>query len=157
MHRLERVLAVTALVLVAGCATGPTYQDLEASMPPPPAGQGRLFVYMTDATEVPSFFPQLWLDGAPLGTLRTGTYLTADRPAGLHVLEVHVREEAAAFGSQGKTEPIQLVFDPGQPIYVSADTLSLVGMVKVTLTPVSSEDGQRDMQPLQPAPKSTVE
>lgn len=121
-------------------------------MPAPAPGDGRLFVYLSGATEVPSFFPQLILDGAPLGTLRVGTYLSADRPAGPHVLEVHVREEAAALGSQGRTEPVQVVLAPGETVYVSADALSVLGMVKVTLTPVGPDAGRRDMQPLQPAP-----
>lgn len=153
MTRLGCLLAAVAVSLPLACATGPTYEDLEASLPPLAAGVGRIFVYLPDSTEVPSFFPQLTLDGAPLGTLRTGTYLYADRPAGHHVVDVHVREEAAAFGSQGKTDPVDVMLAPGERVYIAANTLAGIGLLKVTLTPVPPDAGERDMQSLHPAPE----
>lgn len=155
MTRHGRPLAAAAVALALACASGPTYETLETSLPPLAAGDGRIFVYLPGSTEVPSFFPQLTLDGAPIGTLRTGTYLYADRPAGRHVVDVHVREGDAAFGSQGKTDPVGVELAAGEKVYIAADTLSLVGMVKVTLTPVGPDAGERDMQSLHPAPEKS--
>ena len=144
-----------ALALVAGCASGPTYEQLSGSLPAIPPGQGRIFLFLTGATEVPGFFPQPTLDGAKIGELRTGTYLYADRPAGRHVVGIYVKEGNAAFGSQGATDPVDVLLAPGERVYIEADTLSLVGMVKVTLRPVPPDEGASTMLPLHPAPPAS--
>jgi hypothetical protein len=155
MSRFGRIPAATTVALALACATGSTYEDLAASMPPIPAGQGRIFVFLSGANEVPSFVPHLTLDGMPIGTLRTGTYLYVDRPVGPHVLDVHVREGDAAFGAQTRAQPLEIMVTPAGSAYVEADTLEGVGTIEVTLTPVGPENGPRDLRPLQPAPEAS--
>lgn len=144
--------AVAAAMWMSACASGQTYQELQASMPPIPAGQGRIFVYLPGSSEVVQFFPQLTLDGQQVGELKIDTFVYFDRPAGMHEVGVYVPPVSGAFGAQGKTTPVVIELAPGEQVYVQANTLATVGMVTVTLTPESPADGQRDLQPLYLAP-----
>jgi len=153
--RAPRRAACAALLLWIGCASGgPTYEQIESTLPPLAAGQGRIYLFLTGATEIPSFFPQLTVDGAPVGELRPNTYLYVDRPEGVHVIGVAVKKVDAAFGSQGATTPLEIPLEAGETVYVETDATAS-GMVVVTLTRVPAEDGQRDLRPLSPAPQTS--
>lgn len=153
MTALDRRLALVALLaLFAACASGPTYEQLAPSLPAAGPGEGRIFVFLTGATEVYSFFPRPTLDGEAIGELRPGTYLYADRPAGRHRLGIHAKESDAAFGAAGATDPLEIDLAAGQTVYVQAQPLALVGMVKVTLRPVAPDEAASAMGPLRPAP-----
>jgi hypothetical protein len=152
LNAIERA-AFAALLLMMGCASsGPTYEQIESTLPPLAAGQGRIYLFLTGATEIPSFFPQLTVDGAPVGELRPNTYLYVDRPEGVHVVGVGVKKVDAAFGAQGATTPLEIPLEAGETVYVETDATA-DGMVVVTLTRVPAEDGQRDLRPLSPAPQ----
>ena len=146
--------ACAALLFLVGCASGgATYEQMESTLPPLAAGQGRIYLFLTGATEIPSFFPQLTLDGVPIGELRPNTFLYVDRPEGPHVVGVAVKKVDAAFGAQGATDPLEIPLEAGETVYVETDATSAAGMVVVTLTRVSTEDGQRDLRPLSLAPQ----
>jgi len=142
------------LLFAVACATGPTYQQAEAALPALAPGSGRLFVFQT-TSEVPTFFPKIAIDGAFAGELRADSFFSADLPAGLHHVGVHVDESNAAFGSRGATEPVELLIEAGRTAYVEADTQNSAGMVIVHLTPVATADGERLLEPLHRAPQPT--
>jgi hypothetical protein len=84
---LRLALAGAALTLVAGCAsptrTGPTFDAVRA----PAAKQARIVVLRDKA--MGDLFDVGWqaqLDGAPLGDLKTGTFVYRNVPAGPHKL-----------------------------------------------------------------------
>jgi hypothetical protein len=145
--------ACAAMLIALGCASGPTYEEIRSTLPPVAPGQGRIYLFLTGATEVPGFFPQLTLDGTLVGELRPNTFLYVDRPEGAHVVGVHVKTDNAAFGTQGATDPLEIPLEPGELAYVEADATSRAGMVVVTLTRVTPADGERDMRPLDLAPQ----
>jgi len=135
-----------ALCLALACASGgPTYSELEGTLPGIPSGSGRILFYMTDAVEVPTFRPDLTVDGVIEGEIRAGTFFYLDRPAGVHQLGVHAKPVDAAFGGQGATQPIVLELAPGQRAYIRVDVDAPAGMVMPVLTPETAENGQRDM------------
>jgi len=144
-------LAVAALVATTAglaCSTGPTYHQLMATLQPPAAGEGRLFVYLTDASQAPSFWPIIAIDGQTMGLLRTGSFFYVDRPTGIHQVGVGTTTANAAFGTQGQTEPVQVELLPGTSSYVQVFVVVMPGMVQVQLTPESTQDGQRDLASL---------
>jgi len=143
-----RLAACACLAAALGCSTGPSYPQLMAQLQPPAAGQGRLFVYLTDVTEAPSFWPIIAIDGQQMGELRTGSFFYVDRPAGVHQVGVGTTTSNAAFGTQGVTQPVQVELLPGTSSYVQVFVILAPGMVRVQLTPESTQDGQRDLAPL---------
>src|SRR4051812_22547913 len=79
------VLWMVALVM-AGCAgdTGPDFSTLSGKLGPPRGGQARLVLLRESSIVLGSY--DVKLDGTPLSGLKSGTYIYADRPAGLHQL-----------------------------------------------------------------------
>jgi Protein of unknown function (DUF2846) len=92
---LRRVAAVAVLtVMVSGCVTersGVDFASMSQKIGPPKAGQARIVLFREQAFA--GIFDQGWnvkLDGSPMGELKTGTYVYADRPAGRHQLSYEV-------------------------------------------------------------------
>src|SRR5258706_6822445 len=84
-------LAMVALTVAVGCAgptrTGATFDTLTQTIKAPKAGNARVVVLRDKA--FPGIFDIGWqvrLDGAPMGDLKTGTFVYRDRPAGAHKL-----------------------------------------------------------------------
>jgi Protein of unknown function (DUF2846) len=90
LGRAAFVFVMAATVL--GCATtsGPSMSSLVSGAGAPPAGQSRIVVIRPEKV----FFGwgdralPVVLDGQPIGDLLTGTYVSADRPAGQHQLSI---------------------------------------------------------------------
>jgi len=154
LRRSAARVICAALLAALACATGPTYRQAEASLPALAPGNGRLFVFQT-TSEVPTFFPKIAVDGAFAGELRADSFFSVDLPAGVHRVGVHVDASNAAFGSQGATEPVELLMEAGQTAYVEADTQDAAGMVIVHLAPVAADDGEQLLAPLHRAPQPT--
>ena len=130
------------------CSTGATYAQFAARTPPPPQGQGRIIVYLTDVTEAPSFWPIITVDGQMLGEIRTGSFFYVDRPAGIHQIGVGVKTSNAAFGNQGATQPVFVGVAPGTTSYVQVFVTAPPGMVMVQLQPEDAENGLHDLSSL---------
>jgi Protein of unknown function (DUF2846) len=81
------VLSIVA-ALMSGCVTTRTGADFASlSQKATKPGQARIVVFREQAYG--GLFDQGWdvkLDGQPMGDLKTGTYVYADRPAGRHQL-----------------------------------------------------------------------
>ena len=78
-----------AAVFLSGCAserTGFDYAGVMQKLGPPRPGQSRIVVLQEKASGLTATACDVKLDGGSLGTLKTGTYIYADRPAGRHQL-----------------------------------------------------------------------
>ncbi len=81
-------LLVTA-VLLSGCVTeraGFDYAAVSQKIGAPKAGQSRIVVIQEKTSSLGATVCDIMLDGSPVGKLRLGTYVYADRPAGRHLL-----------------------------------------------------------------------
>ena len=93
MLRRLAVLSVAAIV-ISGCVTersGLDFASMSQQIGPPKAGQARVVLFREPAFG--GIFDQGWnvkLDGTPMGELKTGTYVYADRPARRHQLSYEV-------------------------------------------------------------------
>src|ERR1700730_3393535 len=82
------VLSLAAASLV-GCASGrigADYATVTQKVGPPKAGQARIVLLQEKASGLGYCACDMKLDGDPMGRLKPGTYLYADRPAGHHQL-----------------------------------------------------------------------
>jgi Protein of unknown function (DUF2846) len=92
MHWCVLVL-IAATTALSGCVTtreGADFASASQSAGAPRAGQGRIVVFQEQAYG--GLFDQgypITLDGAPMGELKTGTFLYLDRSAGRHQLSVN--------------------------------------------------------------------
>jgi hypothetical protein len=148
MGRRLRAGGWLAACAALACSTGPTYSQFMARTAPPPAGQGRIFVYLTDASQAPSFWPIISIDGQMQGEIRTGSFFYVDRPTGVHQIAIGVGTANAAFGTQGATQPVLVGVGPGTSSYVQVFVIVAPGMVRAELQPENTENGQRDLSSL---------
>jgi hypothetical protein len=135
-------IACLAVALVA-CA-GQTYSEVAVGLSPPPAGEGRIMLYMTDASAMQHFFPTLTVDSAPVATLKPGTFFYVDRPSGFHQISVSQQQESV-ITAQIATDPITIEVFPGKTTYVSASAVAIVSQTQVILRGEAPDNAQRDL------------
>lgn len=91
MMRRRSLLTGLGLVALApalsACASGPAYDKALASLPKLAPGNGRIFFYRPSAFGM-AYQPDVWLDGAVVGTAVPQGFFYADRPAGDHKAEI---------------------------------------------------------------------
>lgn len=107
MNRVCRGLAVAALLVLAGCASGPGYKDASASFRAVPAGQGRIFFYRASSLGA-AIQPEVKLNGEPVGkAVPKGFFFVDGSPGDYQVTTTTEVEKALTFR-----------LDPGQTRYV---------------------------------------
>ena len=80
--RYIRVAALTALLLVvAGCASGPGYNEVSGSFAAVPGGSGRIFFYRTTALGA-ALQPDVKLNGEKVGSATAQGFFYVDRSPG---------------------------------------------------------------------------
>ena len=75
------LLTAFAMVLTAGCASGPPFKEYMASATPPAADQGRIYFYRT-STAGAAVQPQVMLNDESVGKAVPGGFFYVDRDAG---------------------------------------------------------------------------
>jgi hypothetical protein len=76
------LLGATAMhMLLAACASGPSYKDVNAGFAAIPSGQGRVFVYRT-AVVGAAVQPDVKLNGEKIGSAVPKGFFYVDRPPG---------------------------------------------------------------------------
>lgn len=114
-----------ALVLLAGCATGPKYTEVSRSIQPLKPQEGRIFFFRSDSMLGAALQPEIRLNGVVVGSSRPGGFFYVDRPAGNYV--------AAASTETEKT--LSFTLAAGETRYVrSSPSLGLiVGRINLDL------------------------
>jgi Protein of unknown function (DUF2846) len=80
------LLLLCVAALVAGCATsGATYTQLQATLAPPPAGQGRIFIYRSTVLGA-AVQPSVKLNNLVVGSAVPHGFIYLDRPAGNYTI-----------------------------------------------------------------------
>ena len=79
-------LAATAIVTVlAGCAGG-KYEALQGSIPPIAQGNGRIYFYQPQPTNLAAAQQKMRVNGEVVGRNKPGAFFFVDRPAGSYVV-----------------------------------------------------------------------
>ena len=107
---LSLMLVVGSAVLMTGCATGPSYGQLKATIPPPAQDDGRIYFYRTAALGA-AVQPDVHLNDQVIGTTVPGGFFYVDRPPGDYKVETATEVERT----------LSLTLDKGQTRYVRFD------------------------------------
>jgi hypothetical protein len=160
---------LSVVVWLSGCAgtrTGADYAAVAQKVGPPGSGQSRIVILEEKASGALGLsytICEVQLDGGPIGRLKPGTYIYADRPAGRHQLLA----TEAFFPGDSKHE---LKTEPGRTYFLLARTsarhdavagMSVMGgiagaVVGSVATAGSENAGPVDFVPLDEAAARTV-
>lgn len=103
-----KIAAASAVLLLAGCATGAKHADMAGSIPHMKAGEGRIYFYRQSTMVGAALAPDVKLNKDVVGEARTGGFFYVDRPAGSYV--------ASSTGETEKT--VSFALAPGETKYV---------------------------------------
>ena len=109
------LLLLLATTLLAGCATsGPTYKQMQATLAPPAAGQGRIFIYRTIVLGA-AVQPQVKLNNAAVGSAVPLGFIYLDRPAGNYTIstETEVNRTLSLTLAAGQVRYVRLNISMG--------------------------------------------
>jgi hypothetical protein len=106
---LTRLLfTLAAVAVLAGCATsGATYTELQAKLAPPPADEGRIFIYRTIILGA-AVQPSVKVNGVVVGSAVPHGFMYVDRPAGDYIISTETEVNRT----------LSLTLAPGQVRYV---------------------------------------
>ena len=126
------------LLLLAACASGPTYQQTKAAIPALGPDQGRIFFYRPSKTWGLTLQPSIIINGRPVGSSKSGGFFYADLPASPYLITC-TSENTARLGIDLK---------PGQVIYVKSYITmgGVLGLINLELA--SPAQAQKDISSL---------
>lgn len=107
---LPLFLVVCNAVLMAGCATGPSFSQLKASIRPLAQDNGRIYFYRISGLGA-AIQPSVNLNGQDVGTAAPGGFFYVDRPPGDYRVVTTTEVERT----------LSLTLDKGQTRYVRFD------------------------------------
>lgn len=154
-------LALVAVALVAGCAgptrTGASFDAVTKTLRAPKAGYARIIVLRDKA--FPGLFDTGWmvhLDGAPMGDLKTGTFVYRDRPAGPHQLSfARPGDLSRASHQEFAAAPARTYFfrlelnEKGRLVAAGSQSAGLTGLlISSAISSATDERGLFDFIPL---------
>jgi hypothetical protein len=94
--QIYRLLVIAVAVFLTGCAaTGPRYDEVEASFPSLRSGYGRLVVYRSGGLGV-AVQPDIKLNGEVVGKSRPEGFFFVDRMAGKYTVSARTEVETTA-------------------------------------------------------------
>jgi hypothetical protein len=113
--RIGKILALCALTLLAGCATGGArYADVNVAAPKLAADRGRIYFYRTSILGL-AIQPGIKLNGESVGSAAPGGFFFVDRPRGNYVASSATEVESTlAFAlAAGETKYVRTSITPG--------------------------------------------
>jgi hypothetical protein len=96
------------LPVLAACASGPTYSDMQKTTAPLAANMGRIYLYRSGSPFGAAVQPDVKIDGNLVGSAVPGGYFYVDLPAGSHKISADTEVERA----------LSVTLEPGQTRYV---------------------------------------
>jgi len=143
MKKVAKLLfAAVALILAAGCATGPKFSEMQATIKPLAAGQGRVYVYR-DSSFGAAITPKVAINGKVVGVSRANGFFYADLPAGDYRLAAETEVERS----------ITFTLAAGESKYVKASISFGFVAGRINFDLVNAAAGQQDLQSLAYSPE----
>jgi hypothetical protein len=131
-------IAAAMMVILSGCAEGPTYQEAVATQSAIPAGRGRIAVFRDQQILGFGVKPAVLVDGLPTGICGVGSVFFVDVPPGQHIVSA----------STENTSVVRANVAAGQTTYVQC-TINMGAVVgTVQLVPVSASSAMPKMNEL---------
>jgi len=89
---IRKGVVLMAALLVAGCASGPSFDKMADSIQAVPSGQGRIFCYRNSAFGA-AVQPAIRLNGEVVGKAVPQGFFYVDRPAGTYEISASTEAE----------------------------------------------------------------
>jgi hypothetical protein len=98
------------LPLLAACASGPTYSEMQKTTAPPAANLGRIYLYRSGSPFGAAVQPSVKIDGKVVGSAVPGGYFYVDLPAGSHKIsaDTEVKRDLSVTLQAGQTRYVVL-------------------------------------------------
>jgi hypothetical protein len=111
---LSLLLIIGSAAFMSGCATGPKYSQVKASIPVLAPDNGRIYFYRT-AVMGAAIQPSVKLNDQVVGTAKPGGFFYVDRPAGDYKVETstEVKRELSLTLDNGQSRYIRLEISLG--------------------------------------------
>jgi hypothetical protein len=119
------LLAGSVTLMAAGCASGPQYSEIAASIPTLGADHGRIYFFRSGSMLGAALQPDVKLNGNAVGQSKPGGFFYVDEPAGQYVVSTRTEAE----------KTVSFALDAGETKYVrtSVSMGLLVGRVVPSL------------------------
>jgi len=85
------LILTIGIILIASCASGPTYDELKSTIPDLSPDSGRIYIYRV-AMQGYLVQPDVMLNGEKIGEVRAQGFFYVDRPAGNY--DIMISDEA---------------------------------------------------------------
>jgi uncharacterized lipoprotein YajG len=142
MNAVSRFLIVAAMLLMAGCATGPKFSEMQSKIGPLAAGQGRVYVYRDSAFGA-AITPNVTINGKVVGVSRANGFFYTDLPAGNYRLAAETEVERS----------ITFTLAAGESKYVKASMSFGIVAGRINFDLVNQAAGHQDLQSLAYSPE----
>jgi len=135
--RTRRIALISVLALLAACSkpVGTSYTEMSVSLPPPKAGEGRVFFYTPPVRFGGDVQPVVKLNGTIVGFAIASGFFFVDRPAGRY-------EATGVTAADGRLE---FPLAAGEAKYVRANPPSAFSVNAVHFLLVPAPEGRADM------------
>ena len=133
MNRMLKALfTIGIFALLFACATGPKYEEVQATFPDISPNNGRVFFYRKAVMFGDAIQPEVKMNGQVVGLAQPGGFFFADRPAG--DMEVLTSTEV--------DERLTFTLDEGEVRYVKLSIQMGVLVGRVVPSLVDEPDGR---------------
>ncbi len=115
MKKTLHVFALlTLLILLPGCASGPSYSEVAGTIPPVPADKGRIYLYRPSMLGA-AIQPAVRLDGTEVGSAKSHGFFYVDAAPGSHFVETttEVSRRLTFMLDKGQTRYVKLSVSMG--------------------------------------------
>jgi len=135
-----RRMATVALLagILAGCATGPKYEEVRGGFAPIPAAQGRVYFYRSANPIGSGIQPSVMLNGEKVGDSQPGGFFFVDRAPGSY--EVNLTTEVE--------RRLTFILESGQEQYVRMSVGLGVLVYRVYPELVDKKTGEEELRGL---------
>ncbi|MDQ8031677.1 hypothetical protein CEG14_08720 [Bordetella genomosp. 1] len=139
--QIGRIVAAAAVLGALAACAGPRYSVVQNTLPPLAAGEGRIFFYQPQPSNISGPQQKLRVNNEVVGRNKPAAFFYVDRPAGSYVVT----------NLYWTGDGVSFALDEGQSRYVriTAENLGSTGTVgKLTMQLAEPEQAQAEMQPL---------
>ena len=135
VKQLEILAALLATALLAGCASGPSYEEHSATMQPVGGGNGRIYMYRTSSLGA-AVQPMVRVNGEEVGKAKPKGFFYVDRPPGNYNIAASTEAE----------RNLDITLDANEEKYVRLEIKmgAFVGHIKPVL--VDKSEGMEEIQ-----------
>ncbi|MFT4171339.1 MAG: DUF2846 domain-containing protein [Rhodocyclaceae bacterium] len=132
------LVSASAALVMAGCASGPSYKEVAGTFPAVKPDSGRIFFFRSNSMVGAALQPDIRLNDEVVGESKPGGFFFIDKPAGKYTVATATETE----------KTLSFALDSGETKYVRTSPAAgvMVGRVEPTLE--TPDVGQKEVEEL---------